>query len=1004
MNRSLFRALPFGRRHPPGSEADPEQELIRALGRIDESLAVLRKQVGTKPDRLVALRQPGYRSALASIKGDHSTRLTRDRLGTLWQAARNVAAVPGAAAEIGSYRGGSAKFIAAAFRALLGHEVPVEVIDTFEGHPAEKLSEQDAATHRDPTRFTDTSYEHVVDYLAEFEQVTVHKGEFSQVAPSLPEQSVPVRPRRRRPVRARGRLSPLLLTPPRAGRRDRPRRPRVAELPGHRARGRGVPRLHRRIPELGVPQAAGAGQERLRPRRRPRPGAEPRRRRAGDDHRYLAPTLTLPAHRAWRRFGRGLPAAGLLLLGFAVLFPTWIVLPGDDEGLLTTISPTVFQSKHLLQYPFWDPLVGFGIPQPASQSLIYHPFVLLIQVASLAFSIGLLYQVQLWIALFAVWALCRRLGLRPWIAFLCTFSFALSTATIQFLNDFWPEIMVLWTLSPVLLLLLIKLLDSDRRSSRALYGVASGLCAAFMILDGHTGTAPVFAVAFGAFLLGSPRRLREVWPWLVLALFVAAAAAGTRVFDIELENARTAGHYQQVYPINFPHLLLYPLHQNHYGLRLIGLGGIFVLLALVGLVWRKVTHPYADAIRIATAVAFLAWFLPVSWLPALSGNWYFGKPFTLFAILLAGLTLERLWQSFPRFRPLLLIVAGLQVAALVAGFLPQYRSDFRRALDHLHGRKVLSLENTFENQPLYAYFEQRPDHRSTRVYMAPLARDRLWRSLTDYQAATWMFHGLRLVNGHFRGVDVSEFQQTVEGLHGEIRGERSLWEGTTDNLQTAATVFEVLNVGYVLATPGERVASSLVLLRRFHLPPPLDAKLAATDVEVYRNPEAWPDAVVLAPKANQIDRLRPRAGCDIPGLLCDDLSPIVPLRQKGAVVGQEWHGTSLHVRLAPRSQPAVLMVSQLYRPGWRAHLSNGRTVSGHRLFGAVTGFDLPPGTRTAVIEFHPTARIAFATLSWVTLLLGLVFLGAAAIRGAVAGTHRVEPDRTARAGRHAASV
>jgi hypothetical protein len=71
------------------------------------------------------------------------------------------------------------------------------------------------------------------------------------------------------------------------------------------------------------------------------------------------------------------------------------------------------------------------------------------------------------------------------------------------------------------------------------------------------------------------------------------------------------------------------------------------------------------------------------------------------------------------------------------------------------------------------------------------------------------------------------------------------------------------------------------------------------------------------------------------------------------------------------------MVSQLYRPGWRAHLSDGRTVPGYRLFGAVTGFDLPPGTRSATIEFHPTARIAFAAVSWATLLIGLGFLGSA---------------------------
>jgi uncharacterized membrane protein YfhO len=66
------------------------------------------------------------------------------------------------------------------------------------------------------------------------------------------------------------------------------------------------------------------------------------------------------------------------------------------------------------------------------------------------------------------------------------------------------------------------------------------------------------------------------------------------------------------------------------------------------------------------------------------------------------------------------------------------------------------------------------------------------------------------------------------------------------------------------------------------------------------------------------------------------------------------------------------MVSQLYRPGWRAKLSDGRTIAGHQLLGGVTGFDIPRGVRSAKIYFHPTGR--FAAMSWATVLLSIVFL------------------------------
>jgi O-methyltransferase len=122
------------------------------------------------------------------VKAHGRTMLPRKRLWMLWQCVGNVAPLEGGAAEIGTYQGGSAYFIAASFAARLGHEVPLEVIDTFDGHPPGKLSGHDSPVHADETKFAATSYESVVEYLGAFEQVTVRQGDFSTIAPELPEQ------------------------------------------------------------------------------------------------------------------------------------------------------------------------------------------------------------------------------------------------------------------------------------------------------------------------------------------------------------------------------------------------------------------------------------------------------------------------------------------------------------------------------------------------------------------------------------------------------------------------------------------------------------------------------------------------------------------------------------------------------------------------------------------------------------------------------------------------
>lgn len=113
------------------------------------------------------------------------TLLGFDRLYVFWQSARNLLDVPGEVAEIGSFRGGSAYFIASAFRTLLGEEVPMHVFDTFEGHPEQAITEHDP--FHTTGQFNSTSYDDVRAYLSVFTRLQVHRGDVSRSLPHLPE-------------------------------------------------------------------------------------------------------------------------------------------------------------------------------------------------------------------------------------------------------------------------------------------------------------------------------------------------------------------------------------------------------------------------------------------------------------------------------------------------------------------------------------------------------------------------------------------------------------------------------------------------------------------------------------------------------------------------------------------------------------------------------------------------------------------------------------------------
>jgi hypothetical protein len=109
-----------------------------------------------------SLRQPGHEM----YQDDETAYL-------LFFHARQVASLPGEVAELGVYRGGSAKLLASVFP-----DKPVHLFDTFQGMP------ETSRTHDqlEPGVFADTSLEAVRAYLADCPHVAFHPGFFPDTA------------------------------------------------------------------------------------------------------------------------------------------------------------------------------------------------------------------------------------------------------------------------------------------------------------------------------------------------------------------------------------------------------------------------------------------------------------------------------------------------------------------------------------------------------------------------------------------------------------------------------------------------------------------------------------------------------------------------------------------------------------------------------------------------------------------------------------------------------
>jgi hypothetical protein len=153
---------------------DPEQWIHRPIEKYRKGKGSFLHRPGPE---FFALADPVVQS--------QRTLLGYDRLYVFWQAIHNVASLAGEAAEIGAYRGGSAYFIASAWVAATGSEVPFHVFDTFEGHPAAAITDQDP--FHTAGQFSGTSYDDVKAYLSPYSRLQIHRGDVLTQLPGLGE-------------------------------------------------------------------------------------------------------------------------------------------------------------------------------------------------------------------------------------------------------------------------------------------------------------------------------------------------------------------------------------------------------------------------------------------------------------------------------------------------------------------------------------------------------------------------------------------------------------------------------------------------------------------------------------------------------------------------------------------------------------------------------------------------------------------------------------------------
>jgi hypothetical protein len=601
---------------------------------------------------------------------------------------------------------------------------------------------------------------------------------------------------------------------------------------------------------------------------------------------------------------------------------------------------------------FWTSTLGFGVPQPFSPNLSFHPLLPLLAFLSPVTWVRVLLLGHTLLGAAGMWQLARRLGMRPLTTAVCVSTFLLATPAQNYvLTDFWLSHYIVWTSAPWLLLLAWRLLEAEGRALQ-IRALTFGLCAGLVAASANPGHLIVYVVVAAAVLTVHHREAAARGRWIALAALVAMAIACPMVAQLAHERPLFAPELPSwALPAPLPWTSALNTFAGPFGprnprlpfARMLFFGGPFAVLCLIGCV--RFARRHADLVLVV-AVSTVLLFTPLLPVPFVSARFHFRDPLILAAILLAGLAVERLLASGPS-RRLAATALSAQLVIMCASAWPAmartWVGDARRT--------EWFLSAVGATDPVEALLNvARP---AGRLVLSPVVDEEIFEDARIQEGLginALAYRGFPVVNGWFKGVSTASIWPDERLLYGRIRVPQELLE--------SETTLDVLGIRYVLAHDEEPVAQDLV--RRGVIP-----KYDGTDLVLYENPDRWPDAFVLPPEAERVP-VASLPACANNRLLCTDLAPIAGLRSTDDLMIQEQNGR-IDIELSPADAPRLLVVSQMFRPDWTAS-ANDSGLATVRAFGGLIGVRVPAGVTSVQLRYRPIIVMLATWVAWGTLI------------------------------------
>jgi hypothetical protein len=668
-------------------------------------------------------------------------------------------------------------------------------------------------------------------------------------------------------------------------------------------------------------------------------------------------------------------AIGLAICAVGSLALTFVLgSTPDEEEFRFAILSSWLRIDGLIHghYDLWTGLLGLGLPLSLTPSFELHPLLPALALLEPANWARLLVIGHLLWGAAGIWMLTRAAGVSAVPRAVCVITFLFATPVQNYvMTDFWPSHLVAWTTMPWILLMTWRVMDAADPDVW-FWAVALGLTTGLLLANTNPGHVVVYGTLGAATIAAHARRVAARWRWFGIAALIATAIAAPMLlqlrheivlFDPNLSLANVldplpASAFWTALFSPWPAPASMPIDEHLPFTRTLFFGGPFVVLCGVGcFIFARQRMELVLTIVVCSILLFSST-LSLSFV---SARFHFRDPLTLAAIVLAGMTLDRLFGR-GGWRAPAAIIAVVQAAVLIASAWPAWSAmwqvDARRAIWFRgatgRGEAAGALTRLLPERGRLVYSPQ-VDHE---VY----ERGRLPEGLGVNALA---YRGIAVVNGWFKGVSTGTIWPEQRLPYGRII--------VPSDVVASHLALDLLNIDAVLANGDEPVAAGLEPLGPI-------AKRDGSHFLLYRNREAWGDAFIAAPEAERL-KAATRPGCGNATLLCADLQPLAARRLPEQIVVRTRSGR-IDVRVEDAAMPRLLGVAQMFRRDWIATSDGNRLVT-VPVLGSLLGVRIPPGTRSIQLRYRPYAIIAATAAAWITIIVAAALLAARAARSRI---------------------